>query len=196
MTITIEIYDPPMCCATGACGPQPDPELLRFANDLRWCGEQGIAAKRYGLTDHPQRFAETPAVRQALTEAGNDCLPLVLVDGVEVHRGSYPSRAQLQHWAGVADAQPAAADDLDDAAINELTAIAASMSAHCQPCLDYHVQRAQELGVSVSDIETAIAIGMKVEQGAAAAMQQQVQTEIDADAQAAACCGGAGSGCC
>ncbi|MDH3390414.1 MAG: arsenic metallochaperone ArsD family protein, partial [Desulfobulbaceae bacterium] len=30
----IEIYDPPMCCPTGVCGPNVDPELVQFAADL------------------------------------------------------------------------------------------------------------------------------------------------------------------
>lgn len=32
----IEIYDPPMCCSTGVCGPSVNPELVRVAADLDW----------------------------------------------------------------------------------------------------------------------------------------------------------------
>ncbi|HRX83200.1 MAG TPA: arsenic metallochaperone ArsD family protein, partial [Pirellulaceae bacterium] len=32
----IEIYDKPMCCSTGICGPEVDPILPRFAADLDW----------------------------------------------------------------------------------------------------------------------------------------------------------------
>lgn len=31
-----QVYDKPMCCATGVCGPQVDPVLPRFAADLDW----------------------------------------------------------------------------------------------------------------------------------------------------------------
>ncbi len=34
---TIEVFDPAMCCSTGVCGPQVDPDLARFAADLRVC---------------------------------------------------------------------------------------------------------------------------------------------------------------
>ena len=27
----LQVFDPPMCCSTGVCGPQVDPELPRFA---------------------------------------------------------------------------------------------------------------------------------------------------------------------
>ena len=33
---TIQVYDKPMCCSTGVCGPQVDPVLPRFAADLQW----------------------------------------------------------------------------------------------------------------------------------------------------------------
>ena len=29
--ISIEIYDPAMCCSTGVCGPSVDPELIRVS---------------------------------------------------------------------------------------------------------------------------------------------------------------------
>jgi AhpD family alkylhydroperoxidase len=35
-----------------------------------------------------------------------------------------------------------------DEKVKELIAIGASVSAHCQPCLTYHVGKARELGVS------------------------------------------------
>jgi len=30
----LEIFDGPMCCPTGVCGPSVDPKLSRFAVDL------------------------------------------------------------------------------------------------------------------------------------------------------------------
>lgn len=38
---TVKIYDKPMCCSTGVCGPQVDPVLPRFAGDLEWLRSQG-----------------------------------------------------------------------------------------------------------------------------------------------------------
>ena len=32
----IEVFDPPMCCSTGVCGPSVDPTLARFSSDLHW----------------------------------------------------------------------------------------------------------------------------------------------------------------
>ena len=32
----VQVYDPPMCCSSGVCGPNVDPVLPRFAADLEW----------------------------------------------------------------------------------------------------------------------------------------------------------------
>jgi len=57
-------------------------------------------------------------------------------------------------------------------AIKELVAIGASVGAHCQPCLEYHIQAAVETGVSEGDIRAAVAVGHAVEKGAMAAMEK------------------------
>lgn len=56
--------------------------------------------------------------------------------------------------------------------IKELVAIGASVSAHCQPCLEYHIQAAVEIGVSEADIRAAVAVGHAVEKGAMSAMKK------------------------
>lgn len=110
MPKTLKIFDPPMCCATGACGPQADPELLRFASDLEWLKQQGVMVERYNLSGHPGVFADTASVREALQKDGNTCLPLFVIEGVVVHRGSYPARTQMANWVGiVVSADPASA---------------------------------------------------------------------------------------
>jgi AhpD family alkylhydroperoxidase len=56
--------------------------------------------------------------------------------------------------------------------IRELIAIGTSVGAHCQPCLEYHIKAAVELGVSEAEIRAAIAIGHTVEKGALSAMKK------------------------
>ena len=59
-----------------------------------------------------------------------------------------------------------------DAATKELVAIGASIGAHCQPCLTYHVTKARELGIGQDLIREAIDMGHKVERGAMSAMRE------------------------
>jgi hypothetical protein len=97
----LAIYDPAMCCSTGVCGPVVDPALPRIAADLDWIRRQGVEVERHNLAQQPQAFASNPTVTAALREHGNDCLPLVLVDGEVVSRGTYPDRAELARLAGL-----------------------------------------------------------------------------------------------
>ena len=106
----VEVFDPPMCCSTGVCGPKLDPALVRFAANLHWLANQRIAVERYNLAQQPQAFAANAVVKSALQEHGNDCLPLIVLDGSIVSQGRYPTRDELARLAGVqADETPDAA---------------------------------------------------------------------------------------
>lgn len=59
-----------------------------------------------------------------------------------------------------------------DERTKELIAIGASVGAHCQPCLTWHVQKAQELGISDEEIKAAIEMGHMVEKGSMSAMRK------------------------
>ena len=54
----------------------------------------------------------------------------------------------------------------------ELIAIGASVGAHCQPCLTWHMKKARELGIDDEVIRAAIETGHMVEKGAMAAMRK------------------------
>ena len=57
-----------------------------------------------------------------------------------------------------------------DIRIAELIAVGASVTANCQPCLQYHVGKARECGADDQDIADAVTVGKSVRQGAAAKM--------------------------
>ncbi len=97
---TIRIFDPAMCCSSGACGASQDPDLARFAADVAWLASRGVAIERFSLSQNPSVFATTPAVKDALSR-GTDVLPLVLLDDRVVTEGAYPSRETLAALAGI-----------------------------------------------------------------------------------------------
>jgi len=103
---TIAIYDPPLCCSTGVCGTDIDPKLLRVASDVNWLRQQGVSVERFNLAQQPAAFATCAPVSEALRIQGNDCLPLVTVDGAIVARSLYPTREQLAELAGLDPACP------------------------------------------------------------------------------------------
>ncbi len=98
--ITLEVYDKPMCCSTGVCGPQVDPVLPHFAADLDWLRSQGHQVQRFNLAQDPAAFASNEQVKALLVSDGVECLPLVIVDGSVVSKQIYPTREQLVRWTG------------------------------------------------------------------------------------------------
>ncbi len=98
----IDVFDPPMCCPTGVCGPAVDPALPRFAGDLAWLRQSGVQVARYNLAQEPLAFTTNPVVLGVLKGQGLEGLPVVLVDGALASQGRYPSRDELASWAGLA----------------------------------------------------------------------------------------------
>ncbi len=95
---SIQVYDKPMCCSTGVCGPKVDPVLPRFAADLAWLKSQGHQVVRFNLAQQPAAFVQNPEVQQLLATQGTSCLPLIAVDGRIVSHREYPSRDTLAKW--------------------------------------------------------------------------------------------------
>jgi AhpD family alkylhydroperoxidase len=157
----LSVYDPPMCCPTGVCGPAVDPAIVRFAADLEWLQRQGIEIERFNLAQQPAAFAQNPSVSQVLRSEGNDCLPLVMVDGVITTKGSYPSREKLAEMAHLTFKLT---PTLVTEAVAELIAIGASIASNCEPCFRYHYDKARKLGVSREDMALAVAIAQGVKE--------------------------------
>jgi AhpD family alkylhydroperoxidase len=59
-----------------------------------------------------------------------------------------------------------------DEKTKELVAIGSSVSAHCQPCLEFHASKARQAGASEDEIAEAIEIGKMVSKGAGVQMQK------------------------
>lgn len=95
MASRIEVFDPALCCSTGVCGPGVDPALSAFAADVQWLASQGVTVVRHNLAQEPQAFVANLVVRELLSLEGEPCLPVVLVDGDVLVRGSYPRREAL-----------------------------------------------------------------------------------------------------
>ena len=52
----IEIFDPAMCCPTGLCGTNIDPELMRIAVVIETLKKQGVIVTRHNLRDEPHVY--------------------------------------------------------------------------------------------------------------------------------------------
>ncbi len=105
MSTTIQVFDPPMCCSSGVCGPTVDPSLSMFVADVEWLKKQGFTVERYNLGQQPDVFVENPLVMDTVSKVGNECFPLIIVDDEIISQGEYPSREQLANLLGITQSQ-------------------------------------------------------------------------------------------
>jgi hypothetical protein len=98
---TIQVFDPALCCSTGACGVDVDQELVGFSADVDWAKQNGANIQRFNLAQQPMAFAENLVVKGFLERSGAEALPLILVDGDVALAGRYPTRTELARWAAI-----------------------------------------------------------------------------------------------
>ena len=99
---SIHVFDPSLCCSSGVCGVDVDQALVTFAADVEWAKTQGASVDRFNLAQQPLAFAQNEIVKGVLERAGQEALPLILVDGEIALAGRYPKRSELARWAGLA----------------------------------------------------------------------------------------------
>jgi AhpD family alkylhydroperoxidase len=191
----VEVYDPPMCCASGVCGPDSDPQQARFPADLAWLRRKGVEVRRHNLAQEPLVFAENVDVKRLMTENKGDGLPVILVDGKVKQHGTYPSRGELAGWLDLAESEPTeeVAEEphkgLVTPAVAELIAIGASIASNCEPCFRHHYDQARRLGASNEDMIEAVNVALQVKNAPAQAMVRLAQRYLVPNANPS------GSGC-
>lgn len=97
----IEIFDPALCCPTGLCGPNINPDLMRIAAAVEALKRKGVDIERHNLRDVPQLYVDNVVVNNFLKENGAEALPIILVDGKLEVTGKYPTNQQLTAWTGI-----------------------------------------------------------------------------------------------
>lgn len=91
----LEIYEPPVGCSTGACGPDASPEQEAFEETLEILVDRGVEVVRFNLGHEPEAFSENLTVKAALRSSGMASLPIVLMDGRVLSQGGYPLHQDL-----------------------------------------------------------------------------------------------------
>jgi hypothetical protein len=97
-TIVVEIFDPPLCCPSGLCGPTVDPALLDINEALLRVKQQydgQLTVERYTLPHQVGKFMQTTTVMAILRSQGAGALPITLVGGRILVQGRYPSYEEL-----------------------------------------------------------------------------------------------------
>jgi len=65
-----------------------------------------------------------------------------------------------------------------DVKLRELISLGASVSAHCFPCFDYHLEHARKLGICEEEIQEAIRVGFMVMNGSGQKMWEKIKDTL------------------
>ena len=71
----VKIYDPALCCPTGLCGVNIDPELMRIALVIESLKKKGVIIERFNLRDHPQVYIDNKKINEYLMKNRQKCFP-------------------------------------------------------------------------------------------------------------------------
>ncbi len=94
----VEIYDPPMCCPTGLCGPTLDQMLLDVSDMILALAEKGVVVERYQMTTNPQKFMANMEIMRLVREQQMAALPITAVNGQVIKVGAYPTLNEVQTY--------------------------------------------------------------------------------------------------
>jgi len=86
----VEIYDPPMCCSSGVCGPSIDPVLVKMNDAVLALKKQGVVVERYNPAQQIKEFTANKTIADLLHGNGKKILPITIVNGKVFKTGEYP----------------------------------------------------------------------------------------------------------
>lgn len=94
--VDVALFDPPMCCPTGLCGPSLDQTLLDVSEMILALEEDGLRVERYQMTGDPQKFMNNDDVMRLVREKQMAALPITLVRNQVVKVGAYPGLEEIR----------------------------------------------------------------------------------------------------
>jgi len=100
-TLKIEIFDPPMCCPTGICGPTVDQALINLNEMIASLQKEGIQIDRYQMTSNPHAFLSNPEVMKLVQEKQMAALPITVISNKVIKSGAYPTLEEINEVLGV-----------------------------------------------------------------------------------------------
>lgn len=92
----VQIFEPPMCCPTGMCGPTQDQTLLDLMETVRLLETEGVPVARHQPGGNAAAFMSNAEVMAALKKGSTAALPITVVDGHVVKSGAYATLAEIR----------------------------------------------------------------------------------------------------
>lgn len=91
----VELFDPPMCCPTGLCGPALDQTLLDLNEMIMSLQRENLRVERYQMTSNPNAFLGNAEVMSLVREKQMEALPIIVVRGKVIKVGAYPTADEV-----------------------------------------------------------------------------------------------------
>jgi hypothetical protein len=95
-SVDVEIFDPPLCCPTGLCGPVLDTTLVDLSEAIFTLEAEGHTVVRHMMTADPQAFMRNREVYQLIKERQLEVLPITVMGGRIVKTDAYPTLDELR----------------------------------------------------------------------------------------------------
>lgn len=92
----VELFDPPMCCPTGLCGPTLDQTLLDINEMIVSLQKENLRVERYQMASNPNAFLGNAEVMKLVREKQMEALPIIVVRGKVIKVGAYPSSDEIR----------------------------------------------------------------------------------------------------
>lgn len=92
----VELFDPPMCCPTGLCGPTLDQSLVDVSEMILTLQHENVRVERYQMASDPNAFLANAEVMKLVREKQMEALPIIVVRGKIIKSGGYPSLAVVR----------------------------------------------------------------------------------------------------
>ena len=95
--IVINIYEPPMCCTSGVCGPAPDKKLMDLQDNIKRIEKEfpGVKINRYSMNFNPLDFSKNREVLTKVKTHRTEILPIITINDVIVKEKGYLSYTEM-----------------------------------------------------------------------------------------------------
>ncbi len=91
----IKVFEPPMCCPSGVCGPAPDRELVDFNVLIKQVEEEGYVVKRFMLTRDAAEFKKEEQVMALVQNEQLEALPITVIKSKIIKKSNYPTYDEI-----------------------------------------------------------------------------------------------------
>jgi len=92
------IFEGPMCCSTGICGPEPDKVLIELNESLKRLQREfpDLKIVRASMSSNAQMFLENDEVLGLVKKDGPGTLPITVVNGRIVSKQVYMKHDEMK----------------------------------------------------------------------------------------------------